>query len=41
MEALYLVQNPLLALDDYITGKTTDFSTVGVKALDDQNGSIL
>ena len=35
-EALYLVQESVAGLDDYITGKTTDFSTVGVKALDDQ-----
>ena len=35
-EALYLVQDSVAGLDDYINGKTTDFSTVGVKALDDQ-----
>ena len=35
-EALYLVQESVAGLDDYITGKTSDFSTVGVKALDDQ-----
>ena len=35
-EALYLVQESVAGLDDYITGKTTDFSTVGVKAIDDQ-----
>lgn len=35
-EALYLVQDSVAGLDDYITGKTSDFSTVGVKALDDQ-----
>ena len=35
-EALYLVQESVAGLDDYITGKTTDFSTVGVKALDEQ-----
>ena len=35
-EALYLVQESVAGLDDYINGKTTDFSTVGVKALDDQ-----
>ena len=35
-EALYLVQDSVVGLDDYINGKTTDFSTVGVKAIDDQ-----
>lgn len=35
-QALYLVQDSVAGLDDYITGKTSDFSTVGVKALDDQ-----
>ena len=35
-EALYLVQESVAGLDDYITGKTSDFATVGVKALDDQ-----
>ncbi|WP_173304773.1 peptide ABC transporter substrate-binding protein [Streptococcus sp. 959] len=35
-EALYLVQESVAGLDDYINGKTSDFSTVGVKALDDQ-----
>ncbi|MQQ52803.1 peptide ABC transporter ATP-binding protein [Streptococcus mitis] len=35
-EALYLVQDSVAGLDDYIKGKTTDFSTVGVKAIDDQ-----
>ncbi|MDU2991228.1 MAG: peptide ABC transporter substrate-binding protein, partial [Streptococcus mitis] len=35
-EALYLVQESVAGLDDYITGKTSDFSTVGIKALDDQ-----
>ena len=35
-EALYLVQDSVAGLDDYINGKTTDFSTVGVKAIDDQ-----
>ena len=34
-EALYLVQQSVKGLDDYVTGKTTDFSTVGVKAVDD------
>ena len=31
----YLVQPVIAGADDYITGKTTDFSTVGVKATDD------
>ena len=35
-EALYLVQDSVAGLDDYINGKTSDFSTVGVNALDDQ-----
>ena len=35
-EALYLVQESVAGLDDYINGKTKDFSTVGVKAIDDQ-----
>ena len=35
-EALYLVQESVAGLDDYINGKTSDFSTVGVKALDEQ-----
>ena len=30
------MQESVAGLDDYITGKTSDFSTVGVKALDDQ-----
>ena len=34
-EALYLVQNSIKGLDAYIKGETKDFSTVGVKALDD------
>lgn len=34
-EALYLIQNSIKGLDDYVTGKTNDFSTVGVKAVDD------
>lgn len=33
--ALYIVQDSIKGLNDYIEGKTTDFSTVGVKALDD------
>ncbi|MGX7073377.1 peptide ABC transporter substrate-binding protein [Falseniella ignava] len=35
-DALYLVQDSVAGLDDYVNGKTTDFSTVGVKAIDDQ-----
>ena len=34
-EALYLVQNSIKGLDSYIKGESKDFSTVGVKALDD------
>ena len=34
-DALYLVQDSVEGLDDYVQGKTTDFSTVGVKAIDD------
>lgn len=34
-EALYLVQNSIKGLDAYIKGESKDFSTVGVKALDD------
>ena len=34
-QALYLVQDSIKGLDDYVNGKTTDFSTVGVKATDD------
>ena len=34
-EALYLVQHSVKGLDDYVNGKTPDFSTVGVKAVDD------
>ncbi|WP_159582976.1 peptide ABC transporter substrate-binding protein [Streptococcus halichoeri] len=33
-DALYLIQDSIAGLDDYINGKTKDFSTVGVKALD-------
>ena len=35
-EALYLVQDSVAGLGDYINGKNKDFSTVGVKAIDDQ-----
>ena len=34
-EALYLVQDSVKGLDAYIKGETKDFSTVGVKAIDD------
>ncbi|KXT72489.1 Oligopeptide ABC transporter, periplasmic oligopeptide-binding protein OppA [Streptococcus sp. DD10] len=34
-EALYLVQDSVKGLKDYLDGKTTDFSTVGVKAVDE------
>ncbi|KHD43858.1 peptide ABC transporter substrate-binding protein [Streptococcus hongkongensis] len=33
-DALYLVQDSIKGLSDYIDGKTKDFSTVGVKAID-------
>lgn len=33
-DALYIVQNSIKGLDDYVSGATKDFSTVGVKALD-------
>lgn len=35
-ETLYVVQDSIKGLNDYATGKTNDFSTVGVKALDDK-----
>ncbi|MFC3928504.1 peptide ABC transporter substrate-binding protein [Streptococcus caprae] len=35
-EALYLVQGSIVGLDDYVSGKTSDFSTVGVKAVDEK-----
>lgn len=34
-EGLYVVQDSIAGLDDYINGKTKDFETVGVKAIDD------
>lgn len=34
-QAIYLVQKTVKGLDDYVSGKTSDFSTVGVKAIDD------
>ncbi|MGT2785681.1 peptide ABC transporter substrate-binding protein [Streptococcus merionis] len=33
--ALYIIQNSIKGLDAYIKGETSDFSTVGVKAIDD------
>ena len=33
-QAIYLVQKSVKGLDDYVSGKTSDFSTVGVKAID-------
>lgn len=33
-DALYLVQDSIKGLGDYVEGKTKDFSTVGVKAID-------
>ncbi|KXT72490.1 Oligopeptide ABC transporter, periplasmic oligopeptide-binding protein OppA [Streptococcus sp. DD10] len=35
-ESTYLVEDSIKGLKDYINGKTTDFSTVGVKAVDDK-----
>lgn len=34
-ETLYIVANSIVGLNDYINGVTTDFDTVGIKALDD------
>ena len=34
-QAMDLIQNSIKGLNDYVTGVTNDFSTVGVKALDD------
>ncbi|WP_125605866.1 peptide ABC transporter substrate-binding protein [Lapidilactobacillus bayanensis] len=34
-ETLYVVQDSIVGLSDYVNGKTKDFSTVGVKALND------
>ena len=34
-QALDLIQNSIKGLDDYVTGANTDFSNVGVKAVDD------
>ena len=35
-EGLYVVENSIKGLSDYMSGKTTDFSTVGVKAIDEK-----
>lgn len=34
-QAMDMIQNSIKGLNDYVTGVTNDFSTVGVKALDD------
>lgn len=34
-QAMDLIQNSIKGLNDYVTGVTNDFSTVGIKALDD------
>ena len=34
-QAMDLIQNSIKGLDDYVTGATNDFTTVGVKAVDD------
>ena len=34
-QAMDLIQNSIKGLNDYVTGVTSDFTTVGVKALDD------
>lgn len=34
-ETLYVVQDSIEGLADYVSGKTNDFSTVGIKAVDD------
>ena len=34
-QAMDLIQNSIKGLNDYVTGMTNDFSTVGVKALND------
>ena len=34
-EGLYIIQKSVKGLDDYVNGKITDFSQVGVKAVDD------
>lgn len=35
-EGLYIIQDSIAGLDDYVNGKSKDFDTVGVKALDDR-----
>ena len=34
-EMLYIIQNSIKGLNDYVEGKTSDFSNVGIKAVDD------
>lgn len=34
-EGLYVIQDSIKGLDDFVNGKTKDFSTVGIKAIDD------
>lgn len=34
-ETLYIVADSVKGLSDYVSGKTSDFSTVGIKAIDD------
>ncbi|GGE31077.1 peptide ABC transporter substrate-binding protein [Streptococcus himalayensis] len=34
-QALYLIQDSIKGLDDYIKGKNKDFASVGIKAIDD------
>ena len=34
-EALYLAETSVKGLSDYLTGNSKDFSTVGIKAVDD------
>lgn len=34
-EGLYIIQDSIAGLNDFVTGKSTDFESVGVKALDD------
>ena len=34
-EMLYIIQNSIKGLNDYVEGKTSDFKNVGIKAVDD------
>ena len=34
-EMLYIIQDSINGLNDYVSGKNKDFSAVGVKAVDD------